>query len=66
VIPKGASLFRFSTQCRHEKTLAKIEDNLRAARDSVKTMKFNGQLEPPDRNLTEIGKKSFVQLLKAM
>ena len=64
VISKGTSLFRFSTQHRHEKTLAKIEDNLRMARDSIITIKFNGRLEAPEGNLNEIGKERFVQLLK--
>jgi hypothetical protein len=64
VITRGTSLFHFSTQRRHKKTLAKIEDNLRAARNSVTTIKFNGRLEAPEGNLTEIGKERFVQLLK--
>lgn len=64
VVPKGASLFRFSTQRRHEKTLAKIEENLRVARDSITTIKFNGRLEPTEGNPSEIGKERFVQLLK--
>jgi hypothetical protein len=62
VITRGT--IRFSTHRRHEKTLAKIEDNLRAARDSATTIKFNGRLEAPNGNLTEIGKERFVQLLK--
>ena len=39
------SAYRFSTQRRHEKTIASIEQKLRDARDSVTTVKFNGQLE---------------------
>jgi hypothetical protein len=64
LVTNGTSLFRFSTQRRHEKTLAKIEGNLRAARDSATTIKFNGKLEAPAGNLTEIGKERFVQLLQ--
>ena len=40
----GASLFRFSTQRRHEMTLASIEKTLRDARDSTIGIKFNGTL----------------------
>ena len=64
VAPPGASLYRFSSQRRNEKSIAKIEENLRQARDSVTSIKFDGKLEPPDGNLTEIGKERFIQLIK--
>ena len=39
------SAYRFSTQGHHEKTIASINQKLRDARDSVTTVKVNGQLE---------------------
>ena len=60
----GISLFRFSTQRRHEKTLASIEKTLRDARDSTTGIKFNGTLEPGKDNPSEIGKERFITLLK--
>ena len=64
VAPPGASLYRFSSQRRNEKSISKIEENLRQARDSVTSIKFDGKLDPPDGNLTEIGKERFIQLIK--
>ena len=58
------SLYRFSTQRRHEKTISSIERALRESRDSTTTIKFNGTLEPATGNSTEIGKERFVTLLK--
>ena len=60
----SGSYFRFFTQRRHEKTIATIERDLREARDSTKTIKFNGTIEPVDGNTNEIGKERFVTLLK--
>ena len=60
----SASLYRFSTQRRHEKTITSIERTLRESRDSTTTIKFNGTLEPEAGNSTEIGKERFVTLLK--
>ena len=58
------SLYRFSTQRCHEKTIASIEQKLRDARESVTSVKFNGQLEATAGISTEIGKEKFVSLLK--
>jgi hypothetical protein len=58
------SLYRFSTQRRHEKTISSIERALRESRDSTTAIKFNGTLEPTDGNANEIGKERFVALLK--
>ena len=60
----GTGMFRFSTQRRHEKTLASIEKTLRDARDSTTGIKFNGTLEPGRDNPSEIGKERFITLLK--
>jgi hypothetical protein len=61
----GASLFRFLTQRRHEKTLTSIEKTLRDARDSTIGLKFNGTPEPgKDNPSSEIGKERFITLLK--
>ena len=60
----GAGLYRFSTQRRHEKTIASIEKTLRDARDSTIGLKFNGTLEPGKDNTAEIGKERFITLLK--
>jgi hypothetical protein len=60
----GTGLFRFSTQRRHEKTLASIEKTLRDARDSTTGIKFNGTLEPGKDNPSEIGKERFISFLK--
>ena len=60
----SGSYFQFFTQRRHEKTIATIERDLREARDSTKTIKFNGTIEPVDGNTNEIGKERFVTLLK--
>jgi hypothetical protein len=64
VVPAGVSLYRFSSQRRNEKSIAKIEENLRQARDSITSIKFDGKLDPPDGSLTEIGKERFIQLIK--
>lgn len=61
---RGSSLYRFSTQRRHEKTIGNIERALQESRDSPSSIKFNGKLEPPEGNLTEIGKERFVLLLE--
>ena len=61
---RGNGLYRFSTQRRHEKTIGNIERALQEARDSPTAIKFNGQLEPGDGNLTEIGKERFLLLLE--
>ena len=58
------SAYRFSTQRCHEKTIASIEQKLRDARDSVTTVKFNGQLEATAGLSTEIGKEKFISMLK--
>ena len=59
------SLYRFSTQRRHEKTITSIERVLREARDSTTGIKFNGTLEPTvGTPTTEIGKERFIKLLK--
>ena len=49
---------------RHGKTIASIEQKLRDARDSVTTVKFNGQLEATGGLSTEIGKEKFISMLK--
>jgi hypothetical protein len=64
VAPLGASLYRFSSERRNEKSIAKIEENLRQARDSVTSIKFGCKLEPPEGSLTEIGEERFIQLIK--
>ena len=58
------SFYRFSTQRRHEKTIASIEQKLRDARDSATNIKFNGQLEATAGLSTEVGKEKFISLLK--
>ncbi|KAI2499352.1 hypothetical protein MHU86_15134 [Fragilaria crotonensis] len=60
----GASLYRFSTQRRHEKTIASIEKTLIDTRDSTTGIKFNGTLEPGKDRPSEIGKERFITLLK--
>jgi hypothetical protein len=60
----SGSLYRFSTQRRHGKTITSIECNLQESRDSTTTIKFNGTLEPAAGSSTEIGKERFVTLLK--
>ena len=55
----GASLYRFSTQRRHEKTIASIEKMLRDARDSTTGLKFNGE------NVTDLAGEA-PRLLKIM
>jgi hypothetical protein len=46
------------------KASPRFEENLRQAHDSVTSIKFDGKLEPPDGNLTEIGNERFIQLIK--
>jgi hypothetical protein len=58
------SLYRFSTQRRHEKTITSIESALRDKCDSTTGIKFNGALEPTHGTVTEIGKERFLVLLK--
>ena len=58
------SFYRFSTQRRHEKTIASIEQKLRDARESITSVKFNGQLEATAGLSTEIGKEKFINLLR--
>ena len=58
------SLYRFSTQRRHEKTFTSIESALRDKCDSTTGIKFNGALEPNHGTTTEIGKERFLVLLK--
>jgi hypothetical protein len=53
----SGSYFRFFTQRRHEKTIATIERDLREARDSTKSIKFNGTIDPTEGNVNEIGKE---------
>jgi hypothetical protein len=60
----SGSYFRFFTQRRHEKTIGTIERDLREARDSTKSIKFNGTIDPTEGNLNEIGKERFIALLK--
>ena len=64
LIEGTSSLYRFSTQRRHEKTITSIERALREARDTTTAIKFNGTLEPTAGNANEIGKERFVTLLK--
>ena len=58
------SLYRFSTQRRHEKTITSIESKLRDKCDDQTGIKFNGALEPTIGTTNEIGKERFLVLLK--
>ena len=64
IIEGDNSLYRFSTQRRHEKTITSIERVLREARDNTSAIKFNGTLEPTTGNVNKIGKERFFALLK--
>jgi hypothetical protein len=58
------SLYRFSTQRRHDNTITYIERALRESRDTTTAIKFNGTLEPTVGNANKIGKERFSTLLK--
>ena len=58
------SLYRFSTQRRHEKTITSIESTLNEKCESSTGIKFNGTLEPTLGSANEIGKEPFLVLLK--
>jgi hypothetical protein len=64
IVSEENSLYRFSTQRRHEKTIMSIERALRESRDTTSAIKFNGTLEPTAGVANEIGKERFVTLLK--
>ncbi len=64
VLTEEFSLYRFSMQRRHEKTISSIESALRDKYNSTTGIKFNGALEPTHGTVTEIGKERFLGLLK--
>jgi hypothetical protein len=53
--------YRFSTQRRDEKYIAKTERNLTEARDSTSSLKFNGKLELSGGTVAELDKDRFVR-----
>jgi hypothetical protein len=63
--PKVASrlTYRHTSQCRNVSIIASIEQQLRGARDSVTTLKFDGRLESLSGSVTELGKDRFLTLL---
>ena len=56
--------YRFSSQRRHPKTISYLESDLKQARDSTTTIKFNGSLEVEAGNSSEISKDRFQDLLE--
>jgi hypothetical protein len=58
---KSMGRYRFTSQRRGEKHVAKVEQNLVNARDSVSILKFNGTLELTGTTVTELDKDQFVR-----
>jgi hypothetical protein len=55
--------YRYATQCRNDKTISLIEQQLMNACESVTTLKFDGRLKATVGSSTEIGKERFLTLL---
>jgi hypothetical protein len=53
--------YRYTWQRRGDKHVAKVEQNLVTARDSVSILKFNGTLELTGTTVTELDKDQFVR-----
>jgi hypothetical protein len=53
--------YRYTSQRRGDKHVAKVEQNLVTARDSVSILKFNGTLELTGTTVTELDKDQFVR-----
>jgi hypothetical protein len=56
---KSTGRYRYTSQRRGDKHVAKVEQNLVTARDLVSTLKFNGTLELTGTTVTELDKDTF-------
>jgi hypothetical protein len=55
---------RYTSQRRGNKNVAKVEQNLVTAHDSVSILKFNGTLELTGTTVTELDKDQFVRYVE--
>jgi hypothetical protein len=58
---KAIGRYRYASQRRGDKHVAKVEQNLMTARDSVSILKFHGTLELTGASMTELDKDQFVR-----
>ena len=62
--PIKLNSYSYATQRHNIKMIASIERDLKSARDSTTTLKFDGKLESVVGSTTEVGKERFLQLLE--